>query len=78
MLFVTIGNKTIFYMPSSVIQKYKYDASGNALELTFVSGAVYVYKKIPLAIFEHFRQAKSKGIFFNKYIKPKFTFERVK
>lgn len=65
-------------MPSSVILKYKYDATGKALEITFVSGAVYVYKEITLTVFERFRQAKSKGIFFNKYIKPKFTFERVR
>lgn len=65
-------------MPSSVILKYKYDVTGKALEITFVSGAVYMYKEIPSTVFERFRLAKSKGIFFNKYIKPKFTFERIK
>lgn len=65
-------------MPSSVILKYKYDETVKALEITFVSGSVYVYKDIPQAVFERFRQAISKGIFFNRYIKPKFVFERVK
>lgn len=65
-------------MPSSVILKYKYDEAVKALEITFISGAVYVYKDIPLAVFDRFREAFSKGIFFNKYIKPKFAFERIK
>lgn len=65
-------------MPSSVILKYKYDEAGKSLEITFVSGAVYVYKEVPQAIVERFRQATSKGIFFNKNIKPKFIFERIK
>ncbi|RYE00192.1 MAG: KTSC domain-containing protein [Sphingobacteriales bacterium] len=65
-------------MPSSVILKYKYDETVKALELTFVSGSVYVYKDIPFAVFDRFRQALSKGIFFNKYIKTKFVFERIK
>lgn len=65
-------------MPSSVILKYKYDETGKALEITFVSGSVYVYKDIPPTLFERFRQAISKGIFFNKHIKPKFAFERIK
>lgn len=65
-------------MPSSVILKYNYDATGETLEITFVSGAVYVYKVIPAPVFERFRQAISKGIFFNKHIKPKFVFERIK
>ncbi len=65
-------------MPSSVIQKYRYDETLKALEITFVSGAIYVYKDIPLAVVDRFREAFSKGIFFNKYIKPKFAFERIK
>lgn len=65
-------------MPSSVILKYHYDEAKKALEITFVSGSVYIYRELPLKVFERFRQAQSKGIFFNKYIKPKFAFERLK
>lgn len=65
-------------MPSSVILKYHYDEVEKALEITFVSGSVYIYRELPLKVFERFRQAQSKGIFFNKYIKPKFAFERLK
>lgn len=65
-------------MPSSVILKYHYDEAAKVLQITFVSGSVYLYRNIPLIVFDRFRQARSKGIFFNKYIKPKFAFERLK
>ncbi|OJV54110.1 MAG: hypothetical protein BGO31_12180 [Bacteroidetes bacterium 43-16] len=63
-------------MPSSVILKYHYNEVLEQLQITFVSGAVYLYKDLPLQVFEQFIQARSKGSFFNKYIKPKFPFKK--
>jgi len=64
-------------MPSSVILKYHYYKEEQILLVTFVSGSVYRYKNVPGNVFEQFRQARSKGIFFNDHIKTKFAFEKV-
>ncbi len=64
-------------MPSSVILKYYYDVAERVLRITFVSGSVYIYKDVPESIFDQFKKVKSKGIFFNNYIKEKFAFEKI-
>nr|WP_295867302.1 KTSC domain-containing protein [uncultured Chitinophaga sp.] len=63
-------------MPSSVIRTYHYDALHAVLRIVFVSGAVYDYEAVPESLYEAMKKTKSKGIFFNQYIKDKFKFSR--
>jgi len=64
-------------MPSSVISSYHYDAEHKVLKIIFVSGMVYLYKKVPADVFDEFKSAFSKGIYFNQHIKNNYEFERV-
>lgn len=64
-------------MPSSVIAGYSYDKEEQVLRIVFVSGMVYLYKGVPPSIFESFKRSGSKGIYFNRFIKNRYAFERV-
>jgi hypothetical protein len=64
-------------MPSSVISYYHYNADTKTLVITFVSGMVYHYMNVPQTIYDRMKAVKSKGIFFNKFIKDKYSFEKV-
>ncbi|MCH5685668.1 KTSC domain-containing protein [Niabella sp. W65] len=64
-------------MPSSVIAGYSYNKEEQVLRIVFVSGMVYLYKKVPASVFEAFKRSGSKGIYFNQFIKNRFLFERV-
>ena len=64
-------------MPSSVINHFSYDAESKSLKITFVTGMVYKYNKVPEKTFEMLKAAGSKGRYFNYYIKDKYSFEKV-
>lgn len=66
-------------MPSTVIRKYEYDEAAQRLSIWFVpSGRRYDYERVPPEIFSAFRQAFSKGQFFNAHIRDKFAFRQVR
>ena len=64
-------------MPSTVIAGFLYNAKTATLRINFVSGLIYEYKKVPERIFTAMQKAKSKGIFFNRYIKGHYDFSKV-
>ena len=59
-------------MPSSVIDSYEYDAETNVLTITFTTGRVYAYADVPPPVYEAFRFARSKGRYFNEYVRDRF------
>jgi lysyl-tRNA synthetase class 2 len=61
-------------MPSSAIRRFAYDASRRVLDVEFVSGRRYRYSAVPPAVAEAFREAASKGRFFNARIRDRFAF----
>jgi len=63
-------------MPSSVIRRFQYSEAERRLTIDFVSGRRYAYREVPRATAEDFRNAFSKGEFFNAQIKDRFAFER--
>lgn len=63
-------------MPSSVIQRFDYDASRRRLSVTFTSGDRYDYQAVPPDIADGLRTAPSKGRFFSDSIRDRFAFER--
>lgn len=64
-------------MPSSVIATYRYHNESGSLYITYVSGAVYIYKNVPLKIYEAMKKAISKGTFLNTKIKGHFAYEKL-
>ncbi len=64
-------------MPSSVIAKIDYEPQHSRLTVTFTSGRVYVYYMVPASIAASFQVALSKGTFFNKRIRDKYTCREV-
>lgn len=65
-------------MPSSVIANIKYNAASMNLDIRFISGNIYRYKKVPAELYTKIIHASSKGKFFNEHIKGLFEFEQLK
>ncbi len=63
-------------MPSTVISNFYYDADSRILKIVFVTGMVYEYKNVPETIYQAMKISRSKGIYFNRYIKGKYEFEK--
>ena len=60
-------------MPSSVIRTFDYDPTSRALDVEFVSGRRYRYASVPEDVAQAFREAFSKGRFFNAHIRDHFA-----
>lgn len=66
-------------MPSTSIRKMDYDATTRTLSVWFVaSGKRYDYENVPAETYSAFRQAFSKGRFFNAFIRNRFKYHVVK
>lgn len=63
-------------MPSTVISGFDYNIEKRILEIRFISGAVYNYHKVPAKVYQGLKEAKSKGIYFNRFIKDNYPFGR--
>jgi hypothetical protein len=74
---VEVGTPDFRAMPSRVIRTFFYDASRQELRIVFQTGRQYLYKEVPAAIFEGFRQAFSKGVYFNSHIRERFSCQEV-
>ena len=60
---------------SSVLVNIEYNKKDKLLFITFKSGKTYVYYNVPEEVWKAFKDAESKGKFFNKYIKGRFNTE---
>ncbi len=60
-------------MPSSVISSIDYENVHSRLTVTFTTGRVYEYYMVPAAVASAFKNAFSKGTFFNKRIRDKYV-----
>ncbi len=65
-------------MPSSVVTAINYDADTSTLRICYISGAVYDYKDVPRNVYTAMRSSGSKGVFLNRKIKNKYTYDRIK
>jgi hypothetical protein len=66
------------HVQSSVMTRVHYDEDTAELDVSFVSGKVYRYGSVPLAIYVDLLDAESKGEFFNANIKDVFPYVEVK
>lgn len=64
-------------MPSTVIKSYSYNPDDETLTITFTTGRVYRYFKVKETEYYEFKMAYSKGIHFNKQIKPYHSFKEL-
>jgi hypothetical protein len=64
-------------MPSSVIRFFRYAPETRELKVTFVSGRLYVYEDGPPEVAAAFRNARSKGTFFNHEIRDRYVFRDI-
>ena len=64
-------------MPSTVVAHMDYYPETFTLRITYTSGEIYDYKKVPAKIYEAMKQAPSKGVYLNKIIKKHFTYKKV-
>lgn len=62
-------------MPSTSIRKTHYDPATRTLSVWFVSsGNRYDYEDVPAETYAAFRQAFSKGRFFNTFIRDRYKY----
>jgi hypothetical protein len=64
-------------MPSSVIRFFRYAPDTRELKVTFVSGRLYVYEDVPPEVAAAFRNARSKGTFFNHDIRDRYVYRDI-
>ena len=64
-------------MPSTVIRRFSYRPETRALDIEFVSGRRYRYRRVPEGVAAGLRAAFSKGRFFNARIRDAFPFEEL-
>ena len=60
-------------MPSTVIRRFDYDPVAQALDVEFVSGRRYRYARVPEEVARAFREAFSKGRYFNARIRDDYS-----
>jgi hypothetical protein len=58
---------------SSAIREIEFDELTHRLYVTFTSGKTYTYYRVPRSVYQRFVHAASKGMFFNDYIKDRYT-----
>ena len=64
-------------MPSTVIRRFEHDPRTATLDIEFVSGRRYRYAGVPVEVAAAFRDAFSKGRFFNARIRDEFPCEEL-
>ncbi len=62
---------------STVLASITYDEPNRLLFIEFRGGAIYRYFGVPLTIHQGLLAAPSKGAFFNRFIRPQFSFTRM-
>lgn len=72
------GKDITVTIKSSNITSATYDTQGETLTITFNTGGIYIYNKVPWTLFTKFRMAESQGKFFNEKIAKNYEYTKVK
>ena len=64
-------------MPSTAIRRFDYDPETRTLYVTFVSGQDYAYDDVPPEAAQAFREAFSKGRFFQTEVRDRYAYRRL-
>jgi hypothetical protein len=61
-------------MPSSVVRDWRYDPVCRELRVVFRSGRIYAYAGVPAAVAAGLAAAASKGEYFKRVIRDRYSF----
>jgi hypothetical protein len=64
-------------MPSSVIRFFRYAPDRRELNVSFVSGRLYLYENVPPGVAAAFKDTRSKGTFFNREIRDRYAYRDI-
>jgi hypothetical protein len=67
----------MFPVSSLNIDSIGYEEENQEVYVRFLNNTLYVYKGVPLHIFEGFRNAPSQGVYLNGNIKNVYPFDRI-
>lgn len=59
---------------STTLAKVAYDTVRQLLQIEFRDHSIYQYFEVPAEVHEALLRASSKGIYFNRVIRPKFAY----
>jgi predicted RNase H-like HicB family nuclease len=59
---------------SAAVKAVSYEPHRRELFVTFANGRTYVYDNVPSEVFEELKTANSKGAFFNREIRDRYSF----
>lgn len=63
---------------SSNLTSASYDTESSILTVTFKTGGIYEYEKVPWEVFTKFRMSESQGKFFNNNIAKVYSYKKIK
>lgn len=64
-------------MPSTVIRHFNYDSQARELRVIFTSGRRYIYAQVPQHVVTAWREAPSRGAYFNAHIRDHFAYREL-
>lgn len=64
-------------LSSSHIVAVTHDDQTQQLGVTFTDGSTYSYGGVPMSVFQGFRESRSAGEFFQRYVKDRYLGARV-
>src|SRR5689334_5635068 len=64
-------------MPSTVIRRIHYEADSRLLIVEFLSRRRYAYFDVPQDVYAALRAAHSRGSYFNRQIRDRYSFARL-
>ena len=59
---------------SSSIKEFSYNEHSKLLAIKFIGKQIYVYKNVPIEIFNGLKRSDSTGIYFQENIKDKYEY----
>lgn len=72
------GTLIEIHISSSNLKSAIYDTENEKLTVTFNSGSIYEYNKVPWTKFTKFRMAESQGKYFNESIGRSYKYKKIK
>lgn len=72
------GKEILVEIQSSNLKSASYNTEDETLQVTFNSGGVYEYYKVPWEKFTKLRMAESQGKFFNVNIAKTYEYKKLK
>lgn len=77
-LHTLIRSKKQFHINESrCVANVDYDLETLTLTIEFQNRGTYIYHNVPLDVFTDFADSGSQGRYFNLYIRPVYSYERV-